>query len=174
MSAGQDPTAARATAARVRTATRDDLARLWEMVLALSDYERLRHRVTGTAEALGALLFAPGASLEALVLEEPGGALVGYALVYPVFSSFRADRASHLEDLYVEPSRRGLGYGRRLLEAVARRCLERGEKFLDWVVLDWNEPSIRFYRRLGAVPVGEDWLRYAFDESALRALLRDA
>ena len=118
---------------RVRPARPADLARIWEMVNALARYERLERLVTGSSESLGGHLFGPQPLLECLVLESDG-ALSGYALFFPTYSSFRTRPLMWLEDLYVDPERRGAGAGRALLEAVARRALERGCARLDWIL----------------------------------------
>ena len=156
--------------ARVRPARPEDLARVWEMVHALAQYERLQEIVVGSREALGKHLFGARPLLECLV-SEAQGALIGYALFYPTYSSFRTRPMMWLEDLFVEEAHRGSGAGRALLEAVARRALERGCFRLDWNVLDWNEPSIRFYEALGAKRADTTWYQYGLPESELRALL---
>lgn len=155
--------------ANVRAARRDDLPRIWEMVLALATYERLRHEVIGSAERLGEHLFGPRPCIECLVAESQG-ALVGYALFYPTYSSFQTAPMLWLEDLYVEPERRGGGVGRALLAALARTALARGCARIGWIVLDWNQPSIEFYRKIGGHPAGDGWLQYGFDRAALEAL----
>ena len=156
-------------AAVVRPACPADVPRVWELLLGLADYERLRHEVTGSPERLAEHLFGPRPWLECLVAES-GQALVGYALFYPTYSSFRTVPTMWLEDLFVVPAERGRGAGRALLAAVAQIALARGFAALDWNVLDWNQPSIDFYRKLGARPVGEAWLEYGLDREALRAL----
>lgn len=156
--------------ARVRPARPQDLARIWEMVHALARYERLQEFVVGSREALGEHLFGPKPLLECAV-SEAEGALIGYALFYPTYSSFRTRPMMWLEDLFVEQAHRGSGAGRALLEAIARRALERGCFRLDWNVLDWNEPSIRFYEALGAKRANTDWYQYGLPEDALRTLL---
>jgi GNAT superfamily N-acetyltransferase len=140
------------------------------MMNALARYERLQEIVTGSREALGEHLFGPAPPLECLVCEDRG-ARIGYALFYPTYSSFRTRPLMWLEDLFVEQEHRGSGAGRALLEAVARRALERGCSRLDWNVLDWNEPSIRFYEALGAKRAKADWYQYGLEEAGLRSLL---
>ena len=111
-----------------------DIARLWEMVLALAAYERLEHQVSGSADRLARDLFDAAPRVHGLVAEADGD-LVGYALFYPTYSSFRTAPALWLEDIYVEPRVRGLGVGRRLLGAVASFALARGCGRLGWIVL---------------------------------------
>lgn len=153
----------------VRPARREDLARIWELLHGLAVYERIEHEVIGTAARLGEHLFGPDPRAACLVAES-AGRLVGYALFYPTFSSFSTVPNLWLEDLYVEPETRGRGVGRALMQAVARAALERGCRRMGWSVLDWNEPSIEFYRRCGARPTGAGWLQYGLDPEGLRAV----
>ena len=171
MTVDADPGRPRAEAPAdvVRPARPGDLPRVWEMLLGLATYERLRHAVTGSPERLAEHLFGPGSWLECLVAAS-GAELTGYALFYPTYSSFRTAPTLWLEDLFVEPARRGRGTGRALMEALARLALERGYDGLDWDVLDWNRPSIAFYEKLGARPAGSAWLEYGLDREGLRAL----
>jgi GNAT superfamily N-acetyltransferase len=153
----------------IRPARREDLPRIWELLLGLAAYERLEHEVSGTAEELGAHLFGPNPGLTCVVADA-GDTLVGYALVYPTYSSFRTAPTLWLEDLFVVPGERGRGTGRALLQAVARIALERGCRRLDWLVLDWNRPSIDFYARQGARPADGGWLEYGLDLEGMKAL----
>lgn len=140
----------------------------------LAEYEKLMHEFTSTEHELEAALFSDEPAAECLVLEQ-AGALTGYALFYPVFSSFRNRRTLWLEDLFVDPAARGAGGGRLLMAALARICLERGITRLGWIVLDWNAPSIAFYRKLGGTEQPtSDWLTYAMGEMELRRLAGEA
>jgi GNAT superfamily N-acetyltransferase len=152
----------------VRPARRGDLARLWELLLGLAEYERMTDKVSGSAEQLGAALFDAPMGLECRVAERDGR-LVGYALFYPTFSSFRTRRMLWLEDLFVEPSERGRGTGEALLAEVCRRGVELGCARVDWYVLDWNAPAIGFYERMGARHAPPEWLAYGLDEAGMRA-----
>ena len=155
--------------ARVRPARREDVPRVWAMLRGLAEYERLEHEVGGSAERLADHLFA-APPLAGCLVAEADGALVGYAIFYPTYSSFSTAPMMWLEDLYVVPERRGRGDGKLLLGAVARLALERGCRRLGWVVLDWNQPSIRFYESVGAARTGQGWLQYGLDERGLAAL----
>jgi len=157
------------SAAIVRAARREDVPRVWELLLGLARYERLEPEVTGSAERLAAHLFGDHPMVECIVAEVER-TLVGYALFYPTYSSFSTAPMMWLEDLYVVPERRGQGDGRALLAEVSRLALARGCRRLGWIVLEWNAPSIRFYEGLGAKRAGADWLQYGFDEAALAAL----
>ena len=145
------------------------MPRLWEMLLGLAEYETLTDAVTGNAGVLARDLFGDHPCVECLVLDEDGR-LQGYALFYTTYSSFRTARCWWLEDLYVDPTARGRGYGRRLLAALAERAVARGITRIDWVVLDWNESALEFYREMGGAEVVSDWLQYRLEGDALRAL----
>ena len=156
----------------VRFALPSDLAGVWEMLHALAVYEKLESYLTGTAEALGRDLFGSSPKLECLVAER-GGTLVGYALFFPVYSSFRTRRILWLEDLFVKPEARGSGAGKALLARLAAIALERGCLRLAWDVLDWNTPSIEFYERVGAKRNPVNWFNYTLDEAGMKARTGD-
>lgn len=153
----------------VRPAREADLDAIAELIRALAEYERMPEAVTFDRESLRRHLFGPGRAAEALVAEETDGTVVGYAIFFPVFSTFRGTVGLHIEDVFVRAEYRGRGWGRRLLAAVARIAWERGCDRLQWDVLDWNEPAIRFYRNLGARPL-EEWTIYRLDGAAFEAL----
>ncbi|HMO87268.1 MAG TPA: GNAT family N-acetyltransferase, partial [Lacipirellulaceae bacterium] len=134
----------------------------------LAEYERLAHQVEATEESFHAALFGPRPAAEALVAEA-AGRIVGYALFFTSFSTFLGRSGLYLEDLYVQSDQRGRGVGRQLLAALARLAVQRGCGRLEWAVLDWNQPSIEFYRRLGAVAMDE-WTVYRLTGDALRSL----
>jgi len=138
-------------------------------LLALADYERLSDTVTGSAEDLARDLESDVATVECLVAEHQGE-LVGYALFFPTYGSFRARSKMWLEDLFVEPRARKLGVGNALLAGVAKRALARGCVQLDWYVLDWNQLAIDFYERIGATRPQVDWVQYGVGEEQLKAL----
>ena len=146
-----------------------------EMIRGLAEYEKLGHLVTATEERIRATLFGAdqfgqGPAAEVLLAYLPGqqGAeCAGYAVFYRTYSTFLAEPGIYLEDLYVKPDARGKGLGSALLGRVARIAMERGWGRVEWEVLDWNEPSIRFYRRLGAVPM-DAWTKYRLTGEALQ------
>ncbi|HEX8299696.1 MAG TPA: GNAT family N-acetyltransferase [Rubricoccaceae bacterium] len=165
----------------LRPATPDDAAAVCALILDLADYERLRDEARTTPEAIRrALDPAPGTPRLDVLLAfpdgtppgAPGEAAVGFALFFPVFSTFRAAWGLYLEDLFVRPEHRGTGVGIALLRAVAQEAVRRGAGRLDWVVLDWNRPAIDFYRRLGAVPM-DDWTGMRLTGDALQTLGAD-
>src|SRR5262249_25543394 len=128
-------------------------------------YERLAHVVDLDETQVREHLFGPGPFAEVLLAEQDG-AVVGFALFFPTYSTFRGKPNLYLEDLFVEEAHRGRGHGKALLRAVARRAVERGCGRLEWSVLKWNEPALRFYRALGAVPL-DDWTFYRLTGDAL-------
>lgn len=158
-------------AATVRSIAPDDVAQVWELLRGLAEYEKLAHVVTGDADLLREALFGPGDRLRGLVAER-AGRLVGYALFYPVFGSFRARWRLWLEDLYVDPGARGSGAGVALMAELARLTREGGYLALDWEVIDWNRPALEFYERLGAHRVATDWLRHRLEGDALENVAR--
>ena len=151
----------------IRAATPDDVPTVARLIRALAEYERLSHCVELDEGRLREHLFGPRPYAEVLLAEE-GGAAVGYALFFPVYSTFRGEPALYLEDLFVVPEHRGKGHGKALLRALAGLAVERGYPRLDWAVLNWNEPALRFYRALGAVPM-DDWTVYRLTGDALAA-----
>lgn len=153
----------------IRAARPEDVPRIWALLRGLAVYERLEHEVSGSPERLAAHLFGPRPPVECLVAET-GRGLVGYALFFPTYSSFRTAPTLWLEDLFVEPEERGRGTGRALLAALSRIALERGCQGLGWLVLEWNRPSIGFYERLGARPADGGWIEYHLDRERMRSL----
>jgi GNAT superfamily N-acetyltransferase len=151
----------------IRPATPADMPTICRLIRGLSEYERLPLGATFTEDRVRGHLFGPRPYAEVLLAEEDGPA-VGYALFFHNYSTFRAQPGIYLEDLFVEPAHRGRGHGKALLLAVARLAVERGCGHVDWSVLDWNEPAIRFYRTLGAVPLDE-WTTYRLWGQALIA-----
>jgi len=156
----------------VRGLERSDLPRVWELLCGLAEYERLVDILTGSEAQLREALFGDGPRAEGLVAEH-SGRIVGYALFYPVLSSFRTRWMLWLEDLYVEPDARGTGAGRALMAALARIAESRGWMAMYWDVLDWNAPALGFYERLGASRFATDWYRYRLIGEALTQLARE-
>src|SRR5215218_8330736 len=152
----------------IRPATRDDVPLLLALIGELADYERLRDEVVLDAELLERHLFGERPAAEA-VLAEVEGEAVGYALFFPIFSTFLGRPGMWLEDLFVRPARRGAGVGRALLTHVAGLAVARDCGRLEWSALDWNEPALGFYRELGARRMGE-WELHRLDGQALAAV----
>jgi GNAT superfamily N-acetyltransferase len=140
----------------IRAAAPADVGELLRLIHELAVYEKLEHMAVGTQPMLHAALFGERPVCEALVAQS-GGRAVGFALFFPTFSTFLCKPGLYLEDLFVEPTHRGLGIGKALLQRLAALTVERGGGRFEWRVLDWNEPSIRFYEGLGATLLRE-WL----------------
>jgi GNAT superfamily N-acetyltransferase len=152
----------------LRAATVDDVPRILAFIRALADYERLRHEVVATEDGLRGALFGPRPYAE-VVLAEDAGVPLGFALFFHTFSTFLGQPGIYLEDLFVVPEARGRGVGRALLAHLARVAEERGCGRVEWAVLDWNAPAIRFYDSLGARP-NAGWTVYRLTGDALSSL----
>jgi L-amino acid N-acyltransferase YncA len=135
----------------IRAATAEDVPSIHAMIRELADYERALEHARATEEQLRAALFDDHPAAFALIAEDDkSGGTVGYALWFRNFSTWTGTHGIYLEDLYVRPWARGGGHGKALLAALAGICEDRGYQRLEWAVLDWNEPSIDFYKSLGA------------------------
>jgi GNAT superfamily N-acetyltransferase len=154
----------------LRPATREDVPALLGLIRELADYEKLSHLVVNSEAQLEHELFGEGSRAEALVCRA-GGEAVGMAIYFHNFSTFLGRKGLYLEDLYVQPAHRGRGYGKALLLALARIARQRNCGRFEWMVLDWNEPSIRFYESLGAVRM-EEWRLFRVTGQALEDLAR--
>ncbi|RYG86607.1 GNAT family N-acetyltransferase [bacterium] len=152
----------------LRDARIGDAASIHALVRELAEYERLAHEHVGSVAALERHLFGPE-PFARVVIAEHDGALAGFALYFFTYSTFLSQPKLYLEDLFVRPSFRRKGIGRRLLVELARRALARDCGRMEWAVLDWNVPSIAFYRRLGAVPM-DDWTTFRVIGEALNRL----
>lgn len=152
----------------IRAATAADVPEIQRLIRALAEYEKLSHMAVGTDEQLHAALFGPKPAAEAMMALR-GGRAVGFALFFTTFSTFLCKPGIHLEDLFVEPEHRGSGIGKALLASLARLAAERGCGRLEWNVLDWNEPSIRFYESLGA-RLMKEWILVRMTEGEFRGL----
>jgi len=139
----------------IRQAEPADSALIFALVRELADYEKLSGEVDATEEAIAAALFAPQPSLFCDIAEWDGEP-AGLAVWFLNFSTFRGRNGIYLEDIFVRPAMRGKGIGKALMARLARRCVERNWARLEWAVLDWNAPSIAFYRSIGAL-VMDDW-----------------
>jgi GNAT superfamily N-acetyltransferase len=149
----------------IRPATAADTKTICDLIRALADYERLAHEVMLDEDLLRQHLFGPRPYAEVLLAED-GGTIVGFALFFHNYSTFLGTPGIYLEDLFVQPDQRGKGYGKALLAEVARIAVERNCGRVEWCVLNWNEPSISFYRSLGAVAMDE-WTTYRLTGDAL-------
>ncbi|NEB81832.1 GNAT family N-acetyltransferase [Streptomyces sp. SID14478] len=157
----------------IRTATPADVPVIHAMVRELAAYEKALDEARATEQQLHDALFGERpAAFAHIAVDEESGAAVGFALWFLNFSTWRGVHGIYLEDLYVRPEARGGGHGKALLRALARICAERGYERLEWSVLDWNRPSIDFYRALGARPQDE-WTVFRLTDGALAELGAD-
>jgi GNAT superfamily N-acetyltransferase len=161
-------------APKIRPAVPADVPQVFAFIRALARFERLEHEVEteGAVERLHVHLFGPRPACEVLIAEDPaaGGSALGFALFFPVYSTFKTEVCLHLEDLFVLPEARGRGIGEALLRAVAAVGDARGCARVQWNVLDWNRGAIQFYERLGAT-VLPDWRTCRVEgRAAIRAL----
>jgi diamine N-acetyltransferase len=138
----------------IRRAEPADAALVYELVCALADYEKLRHEVDATPDAISKALFSPEPRLYC-DLAEWNGVAAGFAVWFLNFSTFRGRHGVYLEDVFVKPDFRGRGIGKALMRHLARTCVDNAYARFEWAVLDWNAPSIAFYESLGAEIKGE-------------------
>ncbi|MEU4768976.1 GNAT family N-acetyltransferase [Actinosynnema sp. NPDC023794] len=153
---------------RVRRVREEDVPAVVALVEELAEYERARHECRLTVEQLRDALFRPSPALFGHVAEVDGR-VVGMALWFLNFSTWRGTHGIYLEDLYVQPDQRQSGLGRALLQALAEECVARGYARLEWWVLDWNAPAIGFYKSLGALPMDE-WTVFRLTDDSLTRL----
>jgi GNAT superfamily N-acetyltransferase len=152
----------------IAPASEPDVPIILNFIRQLAEYEKLSHLVIATAGDIHEHVFGTNPVAEVLLAywnQEP----VGFALYFRNFSTFLGQPGIYLEDLFIAPEHRGKGIGKALLIRLAQIAIERGYGRLDWSVLDWNAPSIEFYRRLGAVPM-DAWTGYRLSGDALSRL----
>ena len=138
----------------IRTTTEADVPVILSLIRELAEYEREPNAVVATEAGLRDVLFGSKPAAEVLLALE-NGEPIGFAVYFFNFSTWLGRPGLYLEDLFVRPAVRGKGYGRALLERLAQIAQERGCGRMEWAVLDWNDPAIQFYRKLGAKPMDE-------------------
>ena len=153
-----------------RAAGREDVPLILSFIRALADYERMSDQVIADEATLGEWIFERHSAEVLFVLRE--GREAGFAVFFHNFSTFLGRAGLYLEDLYVLPEYRGQGLGKALLRELARIALERGCGRMEWSCLDWNQPSIDFYRSMGALPMSE-WTVYRLTGETLEAAGRE-
>lgn len=154
----------------IREANSSDINLIFDFICDLADYEKLRHDVTATAEILHESIFVKKQA--EVLIAELDGVPVGFALYFHNFSTFKGKACLYLEDIFIKPQYRGKGYGKAIFNRLAQIAVERGCDRFDWAVLDWNEPSINFYKSLGAFPMDE-WTVFRLTGDALKSVAKE-
>lgn len=152
----------------IRKACPKDVPQILEFIKGIARYEKMENEVVATENMLHEWLFQK--EVAEVVFAEEDGKAVGFALYFHNFSTFVGKAGIYLEDLYVFPEHRGKGYGKALFLHLAKTALERGCGRMEWVCLNWNQPSIDFYRSMGAISL-DDWKTYRLTEDALKELV---
>jgi GNAT superfamily N-acetyltransferase len=156
----------------IRSATRDDVPLILQLIQDLATYERAPKDVVATEKGLVEVLFGEKPAAEVRLAFE-GDTAVGFAVFFHNFSTWLGRPGLYLEDLFVKPEHRGKGYGRALLVDLATIARERGCGRMEWAVLDWNDPAIQFYRKLGAQPMDE-WTVFRLSRDGIGTLAESA
>jgi GNAT superfamily N-acetyltransferase len=154
----------------IRPARVEDVPVILELIRELATYERAPEEVTATEEQLVDVLFGKRPAAEVLLAFE-GKSPVGFAVFFYNFSTWLGRRGLYLEDLFVKPEKRGKGYGRALLVDLAKIARDRGCGRMEWAVLNWNDPAIQFYRKLGAKPMDE-WTVFRLTRDGIAELAK--
>jgi GNAT superfamily N-acetyltransferase len=157
-------------ATTIRSAVPADAALIVRFIAALAEYEKLSHEAKASAADIARDLFGPEPKVFCEIAEHDGRP-VGFALWFYTYSTFQGRHGIWLEDLFVDPAARGLGIGKALLVNLAQRCVREGLGRFEWWVLDWNEPSIEFYKSQGGV-MQDAWTKVRIDGEALQKLGR--
>jgi len=154
--------------AKIRDATISDVPIILHLIRDLATYERAPNDVVATEQGLREVLFGPEPSAKVVLIFE-GEEAIGFAVYFFNFSTWLGRPGLYLEDLFVKPETRGRGYGRALLVHLAKIARDHGCGRMEWAVLDWNEPAIQFYRKLGATPL-EDWTVFRLTPDGINRL----
>ncbi len=153
---------------QIKHATRAEVPLILQLIRELADYERAPDDAVATEAQLDKVLFGENPSAEVILARE-GAEPVGFAVYFFNFSTWLGQPGLYLEDLFVRPAHRGKGYGRLLLARLAQIARERDCGRMEWAVLEWNEPAIQFYKKLGAKPM-EDWTVFRLTSDGIGAL----
>lgn len=153
---------------KIKEITQTDIPTLLELIKELAKYEKLLDQVSANENLLTQWIIKEKKA-NALLLEY-NHMIVGFVLYFNNFSTFLGKPGIYLEDLYIKEEYRNLGFGKQVFKYLANTCIQKGYGRLEWSVLDWNEPSIQFYQKLGAVPMS-DWTTYRLTEEVLKKLI---
>ncbi len=148
----------------IRFATKEDSQIIYDFIIGIATYEKMLDQVEGSVEQVCDSIF--NKQQAEVIIGEEDGEPVSFALFFYNYSTFKTKRGLYLEDLYVNPDKRGKGYGKALLLYLAKLAHERGCGRMEWCCLDWNTPSIEFYKSLGAKPMDE-WTTYRLNDNQL-------
>ena len=154
---------------KIRSAGPGDIQVILDLIRDLAIYEKEEDQARATADQINDALFSPTPTAWCELVEDSSGEVAGFALWFKNYSTWTGTPGIYLEDLFVKPEFRGKGYGKALLIHLAKKCIDNGWHRFQWWVLDWNEPSIEFYKSLGAVPMDE-WTVYRVSGAALENL----
>lgn len=154
---------------KIRTAQKKDAALVLSFIKKIADYEKMSDQVVATEETLEEFVF--GRKAADVFIADYDGEPAGFALFFENFSTFIGRTGLYLEDLFVDPDKRGLGIGKALFQAVAAEAERRGCQRMEWTCLDWNTPSIEFYRRMGAISMDE-WTTYRLAGKSISEVVR--
>lgn len=152
----------------IRKATKNDAELIYNLIVKLAIYEKMEDEVVTSLEELSENIFEN--NFAEVVIGEENGNAVGFALYFFNFSTFLGKPGLYLEDLFVEEDCRGKGYGKKLLLHLVKIAKEKNCGRMEWSVLNWNEPAIKFYKSLGALPMTE-WSVYRLDKKSLEILV---
>ena len=152
---------------KIRLAEEKDTELILNFILELAEYEKLNNKVIATEEILFDSLFVRHEA--EVIISEYKGTPIGFALFFHNFSTFLGKANLYIEDIFVKDEFRGKGFGKSLFSCLAKICLERDYRRIDWICLDWNEPSIDFYKKLGAEPLS-DWTVFRLEGQPLNKL----
>ena len=155
----------------IRHARADEAGLVLEFIKKLAAYEKCADEVVADEATLHHSLFVER-SAEVLFAEEDG-VVIGFALFFHNFSTFVGRKGLYLEDLFIVPEKRGCGYGKALLKHLAQLAVERNCGRMEWICLDWNQPALKVYRSIGAIPMDE-WTVQRLDEASLKRFASDA
>lgn len=154
----------------IREAQKEDVGIILQLIKELAAYENLLDKVTASEEVLVDSIFTKKKA--EVILAEYEGKPIGYALYFYNFSTFLGRHGVYLEDIYIRSEYRGMGFGRKILSFIAKRAKEQGCERFEWACLNWNEPSMKFYKEMGAHPMDE-WVIYRLENKALMNLTKE-
>ena len=149
----------------IRPAKKSESGKILELIKRLAEYEKCLHEVVADEATILQSIFVEKSA--EVVFAEENGQIVGFALFFHNFSTFVGRKGLYIEDLFVIPEKRGMGYGKALLNYLAKLAVDRNCGRMEWICLDWNQPALNVYRSIGAIPM-DDWTVQRLDENKLK------